>query len=85
MPVFLDEFSEVLEIAETFKNKKDISDILISIIKLFNLLISHSSENEKTSNPISPYNDDLRYIIEWTENNFKEKISLEDISKKNGI
>ena len=84
LPIFLPEFDELMKIADTFMNKKELSDIITSIIKLFKLLISHVSTDNNPSKPISPYNDDLRFIIEWTEKNFTKKISLEEISQKMG-
>lgn len=84
LPVFLPEFDELCSIADTFLNKKDLADIIVAVIKLFKLLIFHASKNGEVSKSVSPKNEDLRYIIKWTEQNFKEKISLDDISKKMG-
>lgn len=84
LPVFLPEFDFFCGIADTFMNQNDISEIIIAVIKLFKLLISYALQSKEVSKSVLPHNEDLRYIIKWTEENFKEKISLEDISKKMG-
>lgn len=83
LPIYLPDFDEVKSVADTFINETNLSSVLIAIIKFFKLLIAHASASDEQIH-LSPHNDSLRSIVEWTEKNFMEKISLETVSQQMG-
>lgn len=78
LPIIIPEFDTMLAFEEVFKSG-DINDVVIAIMQIFKLLISYS--NEPVEQLILDSNDsELRSIILWTEENYTNKISLNDVS-----
>lgn len=84
LPIDLPEYDEVSKIADIFLNSNELDAVLASILRLFKLLIIHADFSISTSPSTQSYNEELRSIIEWTELNFKGKISLDSAAKKMG-
>lgn len=80
LPTYIPCFDEVSDIADTFHNSGNIFEICRSILHLFNLLAYYcdTSVFDMIKNDSSSHN--LRKIIHWTENNYLNKISLDEVA-----
>ena len=74
-------FEDVSIIADTFHSSDDIFEICQCILHLFDLLVYYceTSDFDVIKNDTSSHN--LRKIILWTENNYLNKISLNEVAK----
>ncbi|MBQ2615056.1 MAG: helix-turn-helix transcriptional regulator [Clostridia bacterium] len=63
---------------DIFATATDINDVLMIILKFFQVLLAHSNEEENITMPSG--GDELREIINWTEENFTRRISLDEVS-----
>lgn len=81
LPTHIPCFEEVSTIADTFHNSNNIFEICQCILHLLDLLIYYcdTSDFDAIQNDISSHN--LRKIILWTENNYLNKISLDEVAE----
>lgn len=78
LPTIIPYTDEIDIIADGFSKTASLDAALHSIIRLFNILISHS--NKKIATYSVESNSDLRKIIQWSENNFMNKIFIDDVA-----
>lgn len=73
-------FDEISIISDIFKNSDDIIEICECILHIFLLLSQYCDTSEFSAIKNDSISHNLRKIIQWTENNYLRKISLEEIA-----
>ena len=81
MPIVIKDFELLESISQTFHNSKYVEDAMQAILKLFHFLIHDSLENNYSSLPSVTNNPFLQKVLDWTEKNFTESISLDEIAE----
>ena len=81
LPTHIPCFEEVSDIADTFHSSDDIFEICRCILRLFDLLVYYcdTSDFDVIKNDTSNHN--LRKIVLWTENNYLQKISIDEVAE----
>lgn len=80
LPTHIPCFDEVSTIADMFHNSDNIFEICQSILHLFKLLVYYCDTAifDVIKNDLSSHN--LRKIINWTEKNYLNKISIDEVA-----
>ncbi|MBR5152332.1 MAG: helix-turn-helix transcriptional regulator [Clostridia bacterium] len=65
---------------EVFASATDVNDVLIMILKFFQVLLNYSMEEESIGKTLPSGEEELREIIHWTEENYTRRISLDEVS-----
>ncbi len=80
LPISIPIEESIQNMPEIFADAADVNEVLIMILKFFQVLLRHSGEDSDISRALSSREDELREIINWTEENFTRKISLDEVS-----
>ena len=79
LPVNLPYSDEIDKIKEAFMSD-DINDACVAILHLFKNLITNAETSSAGQSVSSSDDNELRSIITWTENNFTNKITLDEVA-----
>lgn len=79
IPHIIMDFDEIHSIAETFFTCENFNDIFIALVKLLNLIVC---EAKKTNNSLPKIiqSENIMNVINYTEKNFANKITIEEIA-----
>lgn len=84
LPISIPIDENIQMMPDIFESSSDINDVLIMILKFFQVLLTYSVDETNINRTIATEENALREIINWTEKNYTQKISLDRVSKTFG-
>lgn len=80
LPIALPMEDSIADMPRVFATATDVNEILIMILRFFDVLFSHAGRDADISRTVSAKDDTLREILKWTEENFIGKITLDEVA-----
>lgn len=84
LPMVIDDVEKMSHVAKVFAESENLGDIIHQAVDVLELLMSYSRNNDGTFGTDYSENEEMLPIIDWTENNFNHRITLDDAASHLG-
>ena len=84
LPIFLSRQDEARNIAAAFRERMDVADTIAALSKLLQLFVKEAMASDGMNAIAASSIDVLLPVISWTEKNFQQAISLDEVAKMSG-